>query len=140
MPANLPPEYKAAEAEFRRARTPADRLGWLREMLRTVPKHKGTEHLRAGIKTRIKELYEKTRIKELTEELAAPRRGRARTEPATVVHREGAGQLALLGSPNAGKSALYARLTGSHADVEPYPFTTHSPSRECCASRTSPSS
>jgi ribosome-interacting GTPase 1 len=118
MPANLTPEYKAAEAEFRQARTAEDRLSWLREMLRTIPKHKGTEHLRGDIKTR---------IKDLTQELAAPRKGGARTGPATVVRREGAGQVALLGPPNSGKSALHARLTGSHADVEPYPFTTQFP-------------
>lgn len=118
MPANLTPEYKATEAEFRRARNPEERLGWLREMLRTVPKHKGTEHLQADIKTR---------IKQLTEEVAAPRKGGARTEPATVVRREGAGQLALVGPPNVGKSALHARLTGSRVDVEPYPFTTQFP-------------
>ena len=118
MPANLTPEYRAAEAEFRQARTPEDRLSWLREMLRTIPKHKGSEHLRGDIKTR---------IKDLTQELAAPRKGGARTGPPTVVRREGAGQVALLGPPNSGKSALHARLTGSHADVEPYPFTTQSP-------------
>ncbi|HZA85496.1 MAG TPA: hypothetical protein VE466_01320, partial [Acidimicrobiales bacterium] len=91
MPANLTPEYKAAEAEFRQARTPEDRLSWLREMLRTIPKHKGSEHLRGDIKTR---------IKDLTQELAAPRKGGARTGPPTVVRREGAGQVALLGPPN----------------------------------------
>jgi ribosome-interacting GTPase 1 len=115
MPANLTPEYRAAEADFRHARTPEERLRALREMLRTIPKHKGTEHLRADIKTR---------IKELSEALAAPGKGAARTAPRTVVRHEGAAQVALLGPPNSGKSALHARLTGSHADVEPYPFTT----------------
>jgi ribosome-interacting GTPase 1 len=43
------------------------------------------------------------------------------------VRPEGAGQVVLVGPPNAGKSALHARLTGSHADVEPYPFTTQFP-------------
>jgi ribosome-interacting GTPase 1 len=118
MTANLTPEYKAAESEFRKASGPEDRLRWLREMLRTIPKHKGTEHLRADIKTR---------VKELTEELAAPGTGAAKTAPPTALHREGAGQVALVGSPNVGKSALHARLTGSHADVEPYPFTTQFP-------------
>jgi ribosome-interacting GTPase 1 len=118
VPANLTPEYKAAEAEFRRARDAEDRLRWLREMLRTVPKHKGTEHLRADIKTR---------VKQLTEELAAPTRGGARTGPHTSVHREGAAQVALLGPPNSGKSTLHARLTGSHAAAGPYPFTTQFP-------------
>ena len=58
MPANLSPEYKAAEAELRRAREPSDRLHWLREMLRTIPKHKGTDHLQADIKSRIRQLTE----------------------------------------------------------------------------------
>lgn len=118
MPTNVSPEYKTAEADFRRARTPEDRLAALREMLRTLPKHKGTEHLQADIRTR---------IKELTEELAGPRKGGARTGPAHVVRPEGAGQVALLGPPNSGKSALHARVTGSHAAVGPYPFTTQFP-------------
>ena len=40
---------------------------------------------------------------------------------------EGAAQLCLVGPPNAGKSSLHARLTGSHSDVGPYPYTTHLP-------------
>ena len=118
MPTNVSPEYKAAEAEFRKARTPEDRLQWLREMLRTIPKHKGTEHLQAELKTR---------VKELTEALAGPRKGGARTGPATVLRAEGAAQVALLGPPNSGKSSLHARLTGSHAEVGPFPFTTQFP-------------
>ena len=118
MPTNVTPEYKKAEADFRAARTTEDRLAGLKEMLRTLPKHKGTEHLQADIRTR---------IKELTDELAGPRKGGARTGPAHVVHPEGAGQVALLGPPNSGKSALHARLTGSHAAVGPYPFTTQFP-------------
>ncbi|GIX29377.1 MAG: GTP-binding protein [Burkholderiales bacterium] len=118
MPANLTPEYKAAEAAFRKARDPRERLEWLREMLRVIPKHKGTDHLQADIKRR---------IKELSEELEGPRKGGARTGPALVVRPEGAAQIALLGPPNAGKSSLHARLTGSGAEVAPYPFTTQYP-------------
>src|SRR5205823_10300878 len=58
MPANLSPEYKAAEAAFRKAREPRERLEWLREMLHTIPKHKDTEHLQADIKARIKDFAE----------------------------------------------------------------------------------
>lgn len=118
MSANLSPAYKAAEAEFRRARNPEDRLHSLREMLRSVPKHKGTEHLQADIKTR---------IKEITEELAGPKKGGARTAVPTAVRPEGAAQVALVGPPNSGKSSLHARLTGSHAASGPYPFTTQFP-------------
>jgi len=54
--ANLSPEYKAAETALRKTRDPHERLNALREMLRTIPKHKGTEHLQADIKARIKDL------------------------------------------------------------------------------------
>lgn len=119
MPANLSPEYKAAEATFRKARDPRERLDLLREMLRTIPKHKGTDHLQADIKRR---------IKELSEELEAPRKGGpTRGGPALVVRPEGAAQLALVGPPDSGKSALHARLTGSSANVAEYPFTTQFP-------------
>jgi len=118
MPANLSPEYKEAEAAYRRARDAPERLDCLREMLRTIPKHKGTEHLQADIKTR---------IKELTEELGGPRKGGSRSGPSLVVRPEGAAQWALVGPPNTGKSSLHARLTGSHAVVGPYPFSTHVP-------------
>ena len=118
MPANLSPEYKAAEAAFRKTRDPRERLDWLREMLRAIPKHKGTEHLQADIKAR---------IKDLAEELEGARKGGGHGGPALVIHPEGAAQIALLGPPNAGKSALHARLTGSGAHVAPYPFTTQYP-------------
>jgi ribosome-interacting GTPase 1 len=118
MPANLTPEYKAAEAAFRKARDARERLDCLREMLRSIPKHKGTDHLQADIKTR---------IKQLTEELAGPRKGGMRGGPPTVIRPEGAAQIALLGAPNAGKSALHGSLTGSGAPVGPYPFTTQHP-------------
>ncbi len=118
MPANLSPDYKKAEAEYRKSRDAHERLDLLREMLKTIPKHKGTEHIQADIKAR---------IKELTEELAAPHKGGARTGPAQAVRPEGAAQIALLGPPNAGKSSLHARLTHSHAEIGPYPFTTKAP-------------
>lgn len=45
MPANLTADYRKAEAAFRQAAEPAERLACLKEMLRTIPKHKGTDHL-----------------------------------------------------------------------------------------------
>jgi ribosome-interacting GTPase 1 len=116
MPTNVSPEYKKAEEAYRKAREPGERLDCLRELLRTIPKHKGTEHLQADIKTR---------IKQLSEELAGPKKTGRRSGPSHVVHPEGAAQLCLVGPPNAGKSSLHARLTGSHTDIGPYPYTTH---------------
>ena len=118
MPANLSPEYKAAADAFRKARDPQERLEHLREMLRVIPKHKGTDHLQADLKRR---------IKELDEELAGPKRGGTRSGPPLVIRPEGAAQLALVGAPNSGKSLLHDRLTGSGARSGPYPFTTQYP-------------
>jgi ribosome-interacting GTPase 1 len=118
MPANLTPEFKAVEAAFRQARDPRERLERLREMLRAIPKHKGTDHLQGDIKRR---------IKELSEELERPQKGGARSGAALVIRPEGAAQIALIGPPNAGKSSLHARLTGSGAHAAPYPFTTQYP-------------
>ncbi len=118
MPANLTPEYKKAEAAFKRARDPQERLALLGEMHRAIPKHKGTEHLRADIKTR---------IKELRAELAAPVKAGARTGPTTYIHPDGAAQVAMIGPPNTGKSTLHVALTGSHSQVGDYPFTTQYP-------------
>lgn len=92
MPANLTPEYRVVEAAFPKARDPAGRLEWLREMLRVMPKHKGTDHLQEEIKRH---------IKELSEELERPRRGGGRGGPLLVVPLEGAVQIALIGPPNA---------------------------------------
>jgi ribosome-interacting GTPase 1 len=116
MPTNVTPDYKKAEQAFRAARDEKERLDCLKEMLRTIPKHKGTEHLQADIKSR---------IKALTEELSGPKKGGKRSGPVHSVRPEGAAQIAMLGPPNSGKSTLHARLTGSRAQIGPYPHTTH---------------
>jgi len=118
MPTNVTAEYKKAEQAFRDAKEPPERLRCLKEMLRTIPKHKGTEHLQRDIKTR---------IKSLNDELSGPRKGGARTGPSYSVRPEGAVQIALLGPPNSGKSLLHHKLTGARSEVGPYPFTTQLP-------------
>ena len=118
MPTNVTPEYKKAEQAYRDAREDKERLDCLREMLRTIPKHKGTEHLQADIKSR---------IKSLSEELSGPKKGARRSGPVHSIRPEGAAQIALIGPPNSGKSSLHAKLTGSRAVIGPYPHTTHEP-------------
>ena len=100
------------------AREPRERLDCLREMLRTIPRHKGTEHLQADIKSR---------IRELTEEIGGTHAGPAHRHSAHTVPHEGAAQICLTGPPNSGKSTLHAILTGSKAAVGAFPGTTREP-------------
>lgn len=112
MPANLSPDYKNAEQAFRTAHEPRERLDCLKEMLRTIPKHKGTERIQADIKSR---------IKQFSDELIAPRKGPVQVGSLHSVHREGAAQIGLIGPPNSGKSSMDAILTGSRAEIGPFP-------------------
>ena len=56
MPANLTPDYHRAEQRLREARSVDDKIAALEEMLRVMPKHKGTDHLQADIRARIAKL------------------------------------------------------------------------------------
>jgi uncharacterized protein len=117
MPANLPPQYFEAEKRYREARTVSDKLKHLEEMLAIMPKHKGTDKLKADLRRRIAQL----------KDLGAARKGPGRRAPIYLVEREGVGQVVLLGPPNTGKSTLLAALTKALPAIADYPYTTRTP-------------
>jgi len=117
MPANLSPEYLEAEREYKAARTPAEKIAALERMLATIPKHKGTEKLQADIKRRLSQ----------TRKEAQQKKGGTHAAPFYLIEKEGAGQVVLIGPPNAGKSQLVSRLTNARPEVADYPFTTRLP-------------
>jgi len=117
MPANLTPDYAKAENQFRQAATDAERLEALQEMLRAVPKHKGTEKIQADIKRRIRELRRAALVRKSA--------GKG-PDPFHIV-KSGAGQVILIGAPNTGKSLLVAKMTKAPVKVADYPYSTALP-------------
>ncbi|MBM3133319.1 MAG: GTP-binding protein HSR1, partial [Chloroflexi bacterium] len=117
MPANLTPAYFEAEKRYRVAETTEEKLKALNEMLAVMPKHKGTEGLRAELRTKVAKL-----TKEATKEQATAKRGGVYHIP-----KEGAGQVVLIGFTNVGKSQLVGTVTSAVVEVADYPYTTKVP-------------
>ncbi len=117
MPANLTHAYLEAEKKFKSASSNPEKVGALEEMLRAIPKHKGTEKMQADIKRRLSRLRKE----------AQKKKPKASQKPFHYVEREGAGQVVLCGPPNSGKSQLLKNLTRAEPKVTQYPFTTQKP-------------
>ena len=117
MPTNLPPDFYKAEKRYRLARSPAEKIDCLEEMLRLIPKHKGTDHIRADYRRQVSRLKTEARTQ----------KGGSVHVSAFRINREGAGQIVVLGPTNVGKSALVDALTNATPEVAETPFTTWKP-------------
>jgi hypothetical protein len=114
MPANLPPPYFEAEKRYREGKTPEEKVDALEEMLTIMPKHKGTDKLRADLRRRI--------AKHKTD--AQQKKGAAKREGSFNIDKEGAAQAVIIGAPNVGKSSIVASLTNAKPEVADFPHST----------------
>ncbi|MGA1841000.1 MAG: GTPase [bacterium] len=116
MPANLPPEYFEAEKRYKEAGSPTEKISALEALIATVPKHKGTDKLRADLRRRLSKLRDE-----------ASKRKKSGKGDLYTVEREGAAQVGLVGFSNSGKSSLLASLTHAHPVIADYPMSTVMP-------------
>ena len=116
MPTNLPPEYFRVDEQYRAATSPSAKIKLLEELISTIPKHKGTDKLRADLRRKLSRLKSDSRGK----------KGVGRHESAYSIDREGSGQVVVIGPANSGKSSLVAALTNADPEVAPFPFPLRS--------------
>ncbi|MFC2134170.1 GTPase [Bacteroidota bacterium] len=117
MPTNLPPEYYAVEKDYKEAKDPKEKARLLEELISTIPKHKGTDKLRASLRQKLSKL--KT--------AAQSKKKGAKQESLFHIEKEGDGRISLIGCANVGKSTLVAHLTHAKPEISDYPFSTWIP-------------
>lgn len=117
MPTNLPPEAIEAERRYREAESVDEKITCLEEYISLIPKHKGTDHLRADLRRKLSKLK------------ASVQTRKSATKQVSAYHigREGAGQVVVVGTTNVGKSALVDILTNATPEVSEAPYSTWAP-------------
>ncbi len=114
MPINAGPEYFVAEKKYLEAKRREEKIAALEEMIRTLPKHKGTEKQLALLKKRLANFKKQKSTK-------------ATARPKFIIKKTGSAQVCILGMTKSGKSSLLNALTGVNFEVGDYPYTTKEP-------------
>ncbi len=117
MPTNLPPDYFTLEKQFRDAESTEEKIALLQKMYSVVPKHKGTDHLRADMRRRLAKLNQE----------AQSHKSATKHDSAFHIPRAGAGQVALVGPARTGKTSLLAALAGEGREGDFSPAPTFEP-------------
>ncbi len=120
MPTNVPPQYREAEERYRQASTIQTKIASLQEMLAIMPKHKGTDHLKAQLRSRLSKLMADL------EQASSKGKGNGRVEPFSMP-KEGGGRATLIGPTNVGKSLILNNATGARSRVGAYELSTQEP-------------
>ncbi|MEM2124846.1 MAG: GTPase [Candidatus Methanosuratincola sp.] len=119
MPANLPPQARAAERRYIEAKTLPEKIRYLQEFISSIPEHKGNEKMRR---------YLRRRLAELKEELEEQKKRKSGSGGGGFsVKKEGAAQVVLIGATGTGKSSILSSITNAKVEVGDYQFTTKEP-------------
>ena len=114
MPINAGAEYYVAERRYSDAKTTKEKILALEDMIRTIPKHKGTEKLLAEFRKRMSKLK-------------SQKTSKATSKPRFLIKKLGSGQVCVLGLTNSGKSSLLKALTDIQIEIADYSYTTTEP-------------
>jgi|SRR3989344_534551 len=118
MSTNQGPEFFAAQGKYFEAKTTEEKILSLEEMIRKFKKHKGSEHMLAELKTKLKNLKNKL------EKAKAQKKGKGYQ---LTVKKEGVAQVVILGITNSGKSYLLSKLTNAKPLISDVEYTTKLP-------------
>lgn len=116
MPINAHPDYIAAEGEYLQANTLEEKIEKLKKMIALAPSHKGSENLRAQLKTRLKKFQEQLQKQKKS------------GKSSKVGIRKEDMQTVIVGKTNSGKSSLLNLLTNASPKISENKFTTNQPS------------
>jgi ribosome-interacting GTPase 1 len=115
MPINAGPEFFKAQEKYLSAKTREEKIAALEEMIKYLPKHKGTENLLGQLKAK---------LAKLKEQQERERKGGRRK---STLRKEGDILVCIIGFTNSGKTTLLNLLAGTDFKTTSQPYETTEP-------------